>query len=76
MAEKNAAMIHPANPTSNLIAALVLEADAPVDDLVALADEAVGLALAVAVDLGGHEILLKVIVEAPGIGTVTDALEP
>jgi len=74
IAEKTAAIIHPANPTSSLIAALVFEGLTPVDVFDPLVEVA-GL-LEALVGLGGRETLLKVIVEAPGIGTVTDALGP
>jgi hypothetical protein len=67
----------PVIPILNLIAALVFEGLAPVDDFDPLTPPAVADALLeVGVDFGGREILLKVIVEAPGIGTVTDALGP
>jgi len=74
-AENIAAMMLaiPAKPAFNLIAALVFEGDEPLDVLEPVAGVTEGW-LEV---LGwGREILLKLIVEAPGTGTVTDALAP
>jgi len=76
IAEKAATRLAiPVNPISNLMAALLVvlegvwlaEVFDPDGVTEALVDVAVGL---------GREILLKVIVAAPGIGTVTDALAP
>ena len=66
--------ITPTGATSSLIAALfVAEAEGRV---VPLALVACAAGLLVEVDRGGLEIELNVMVEAPGMGTVTLALGP